>query len=620
MKAVSTDARDRLRLLDARLDELVARAVELSVSGSASADLRAGRRRRQPGQRDGVAPPGARGGEPGRRRGRGRLAPGVAEPVTDDGAERPATPPRRQRLGRVWARCCRGLTGLLRVIVFGIVIGQNALADAYDGANNSPNSIYELLIGGVLSATLVPLFTAQLEDDDEEATTRSSPSSVDRPGRAHRGRRRRRAAHLPAVLAVAVGRGRRRASTARVGTRAGPDLPAPDLLLRADGARLGAAAGPAALLRPGVGAGAQQPRHHRLPARRAGVARRRAIPRSALADDRRRLPPAAQPRRHGRHRGDGRGARAGARSGPACACGSARPGATRRCASCWPCRAGRSATCSPTRSALIVVKNLARPGSGGQDAYSKAFMFFQLPHGLLAVSITTTFVPDLARFVARKDKAGVHRPRRRSGVRLVALLHLPGLARPPRAGAGRSSAAFLQHGEFSEQAARHAPAGALAGFSLGLVGFSVYLFVLRGFYAHQDTRTPFVINLVENAAQHRPRGRCSSAARRARARPRLRPRLPAERGVGAAGPVVQGARLRAATDRRQPGPDAAGVVADGRARLVREPGSSAATAASAPSVRVARPAPWSASRSTSACWRSSRSPELGARRAPVGRP
>ena len=35
---------------------------------------------------------------------------------------------------------------------------------------------------------------------------------------------------------------------------------------------------------------------------------------------------------------------------------------------------------------------------------------------------------------------------------------------------------------------------ALAGFALGLPAFSVYLFVLRGFYAHQDTRTPFVIN------------------------------------------------------------------------------------------------------------------------------
>ncbi len=43
MQAVSTDARDRLRLLDARLDELVARAVEVSVgsadSGALSGDV-----------------------------------------------------------------------------------------------------------------------------------------------------------------------------------------------------------------------------------------------------------------------------------------------------------------------------------------------------------------------------------------------------------------------------------------------------------------------------------------------------------------------------------------------------------------------------------------------------
>jgi len=37
--AVSTDARDRLRLLDARLDEMVARAVELSVSSDSDADV-----------------------------------------------------------------------------------------------------------------------------------------------------------------------------------------------------------------------------------------------------------------------------------------------------------------------------------------------------------------------------------------------------------------------------------------------------------------------------------------------------------------------------------------------------------------------------------------------------
>ncbi|MFM8529814.1 MAG: lipid II flippase MurJ, partial [Ilumatobacteraceae bacterium] len=61
------------------------------------------------------------------------------------------------------------LTGMLRVVVFGIIIGQTALADAYDGANNSPNAVYELLLGGVLSAALVPMFTRLLEDDDRDS-------------------------------------------------------------------------------------------------------------------------------------------------------------------------------------------------------------------------------------------------------------------------------------------------------------------------------------------------------------------------------------------------------------------------------------------------------------------
>ena len=49
-------------------------------------------------------------------------------------------------------------------------LGQASLSDAYNLANNSPNAVYELILGGVLSATLVPVFTAQLEDHDDEAT------------------------------------------------------------------------------------------------------------------------------------------------------------------------------------------------------------------------------------------------------------------------------------------------------------------------------------------------------------------------------------------------------------------------------------------------------------------
>jgi putative peptidoglycan lipid II flippase len=59
-------------------------------------------------------------------------------------------------------------------------------------------------------------------------------------------------------------------------------------------------------------------------------------------------------------------------------------------------------------------------------------------------------------------------------------------------------AVLLQHGNFDATATTNT-ARALSGLALGVAGFSVYLFVLRGFYARNDTRTPFFINLIENA-------------------------------------------------------------------------------------------------------------------------
>jgi putative peptidoglycan lipid II flippase len=61
------------------------------------------------------------------------------------------------------------ITGVVRVAVLGAVLGTpGAVADAYDLANGTPNMIYELLIGGVLSSSLVPLFTRLRDDEDEE--------------------------------------------------------------------------------------------------------------------------------------------------------------------------------------------------------------------------------------------------------------------------------------------------------------------------------------------------------------------------------------------------------------------------------------------------------------------
>jgi putative peptidoglycan lipid II flippase len=57
--------------------------------------------------------------------------------------------------------------------------------------------------------------------------------------------------------------------------------------------------------------------------------------------------------------------------------------------------------------------------------------------------------------------------------------------------------ALLERGQFDAADAANT-SRALAGFALGLGAFSIYMFTLRGFYAHKDTRTPFVINVVEN--------------------------------------------------------------------------------------------------------------------------
>ncbi|MFZ9290069.1 MAG: lipid II flippase MurJ, partial [Ilumatobacteraceae bacterium] len=62
------------------------------------------------------------------------------------------------------------VTGLLRLVVFAAVIGQTALADAFDVGNNAPNVVFELLLGGTLTAALVPLFVQHQQRNDREAT------------------------------------------------------------------------------------------------------------------------------------------------------------------------------------------------------------------------------------------------------------------------------------------------------------------------------------------------------------------------------------------------------------------------------------------------------------------
>jgi putative peptidoglycan lipid II flippase len=82
------------------------------------------------------------------------------------------------------------------------------------------------------------------------------------------------------------------------------------------------------------------------------------------------------------------------------------------------------------------------------------------------------------------------------GVRSIVALTAPAAAGMV-ALAPRLVAALMERGQFDAGDTANT-AAALRGLAIGLVGFSVYLFALRGFYAHDDTRTPFWLNVGEN--------------------------------------------------------------------------------------------------------------------------
>ena len=66
------------------------------------------------------------------------------------------------------APCCPRLTGFGRVLALVWAFHVTRLGDVYNIANTVPNILYDLVLGGVLSATLIPVFVDYLGRDDED--------------------------------------------------------------------------------------------------------------------------------------------------------------------------------------------------------------------------------------------------------------------------------------------------------------------------------------------------------------------------------------------------------------------------------------------------------------------
>jgi putative peptidoglycan lipid II flippase len=148
--------------------------------------------------------------------------------------------------------------------------------------------------------------------------------------------------------------------------------------------------------------------------------------------------------------------------------------------------------------ALFVVLALADGAKvpGAVSAYTYAYTFFLLPYGVIAVSIMTAVSPSLAARWAQADLPAF-RHRMAFGLRAMLAIIIPSavglliLAHP-------LIDLILLHGA-QTPAQADATGAALAMFALGLPGFCTFLYMVRIFQSMQDTRTAFRIYLVENA-------------------------------------------------------------------------------------------------------------------------
>lgn len=142
---------------------------------------------------------------------------------------------------------------------------------------------------------------------------------------------------------------------------------------------------------------------------------------------------------------------------------------------------------------LWVVLALANGVRGGVTAYQVAFIFLQLPHGLFAVSLVTALFPDLSRAAAGADW---DQYRRWFGIGVRGVFYL--LA-PAAVGYGLLAEPItrlvLARGVADVRDA-DAVASVLQAFAVGLVFFSGFQLMTRCLYALGDTRMPTGINAV----------------------------------------------------------------------------------------------------------------------------
>jgi putative peptidoglycan lipid II flippase len=435
------------------------------------------------------------------------------EPRAAPPAARPAAPP-ASSTGRATAILAAGtfasrLTGFVRVLAIGYVLGVGVLSDAFNYANGIPNIVYDLLLGGILSATLIPVFVEALD------------------GKGNReGRRPRNDNHAVSAIMTAIALALLVVSAIlwlaapavihfylllSPSSTGGAEKALATRLLRWFSPQvffLGLTVASTALLnaRRRFGAAAVSPVINNVIAIAALLATKVAADSVLTAKGQSSI---------GLLNSFGRDGRAVFILGAGTTLGYAvqvlvqlpaqrrlglhlRPvwdplhPAVKRVARLSSWLIGVVLT---NQASLALVMILAGKTSGGLTAYQFGYQFFQLPYALIAVSVASAIMPDLAQRWTGGQKVAFER-QLITGLRVTLAALIP-VALIYMAVASPFIQLAIHHGAVSKSGAQLVTK-TLVYFAVGLPGFSAFFLLMRAFQAMQDARTMFVIYVLEN--------------------------------------------------------------------------------------------------------------------------
>jgi putative peptidoglycan lipid II flippase len=395
------------------------------------------------------------------------------------------------------------VTGFLRVLTIGYVLGVTSLSDAYNYANGIPNIMYDLLLGGILSATLVPVFVEQLRGDDQTENMRAISAVVSAIAVALAGVTALLWLLAPWIIhfylllnPASTGSAERALATQLL------HYFAPQVFF------LGAIVVSTALLnaRRNFTAAAFSPVVNNLIAIGSLLAAKAVA--SQILTTKTTDPAGVLSRMaHDEHAiwvlGIGTTAgyvvqllvqlpamrRVGFRLRPVW---DLHHPIVKKVAhlSVW-----LIGVVIANQVSLALVMILAGKVQGGVTAYQFSYQFFQLPYALIAVSIATALMPDLAERWTSGDRRGFER-QFVAGLRITLAVIVPvgviyvAVAQP-----------FIQlavhHGRVTQSGA-HLVSTTLALFAIGLPGFSAYFLLMRMYQAMQKVRAMFWIYALEN--------------------------------------------------------------------------------------------------------------------------